>query len=116
MAATDPNVAEALLWAEFDNASNLNRKGKETEKDHGSNRHGYRAELEKQMALGNWTDANEMGVKHCARKAGLTARLIADYVKTNSCDQKLFNLASSIIAMCQAEDFAVNIKTQGIIC
>ena len=122
MVATNANDAEILLWEEFDaatvdtNGTRLKRKRKETEQSSKSLRKDFRVNLEGAMTNGYWNQPNEDGVKLCARKAGKTARLIADQQGVDTCDGDLFNLAASIIRMCQEEDYANGTGPTGIIC
>ena len=122
MAAPNADAAESLLWEEFDKSTvdaagnRLKRKHKDTEQNSKSLRHAFRQKMDNEFTGNNWDQPGEDGVKVCARKAGKTARMIADYLDTDTCDRDLFNLAAGIIRMCQKEDVAAGNAPQGIIC
>ena len=109
MAKTADQI-EKELWERFDAGTKqknpnkadfdkpLNRNKTDTEKDKKSRRFDYRANLEKRLAAGEWTDTAEAYVWICCKKAGTAARIIADAQGQNNCTIDIFNLACDITA------------------
>jgi len=93
---------EQELWVIFDNATmdsngnKLNRNTHDTETDGHSRRHYHFNRLTAEVAKGNWTPNAEAEVHVCVRKAGATARIIADALKENNCTLRIFNMACLI--------------------
>jgi hypothetical protein len=116
----DIDTVEAELWATFDDATKdaggygLNRNDADIKKTNHYKK--YRANLQKRIDNGEWTDTAAAVVKLCVRKAAKAARILADEDNNKNCTAKYFKIGCAFSEAAWRVDSGGATDTAGIIC